>query len=88
MGRAAARAALDGLVAVGPDARWLADEAGKAGMPARAIEWVETAAEAMPVITAWSRPGDLVLVKGSRRVGLERVAEGLGVSAAAKAASS
>jgi UDP-N-acetylmuramoyl-tripeptide--D-alanyl-D-alanine ligase len=88
VGRAAAGVALDGLVAVGPAARWLADEARKAGMPARAIEWVETADEATPVIAAWSRPGDLVLVKGSRRVGLERVAEGLGVSAAAKAASS
>ncbi len=87
VGRAAARAALDGLVAVGPAARWLADEARKAGMPARTIEWVETAAEAMPVIAAWSRPGDLVLVKGSRRVGLERVVVGLGV-AVAKAASS
>jgi len=88
VGRAAARAALDGLVAVGPAARWLADEAIKAGMPARSIAWVETAGEALPVITAWSRPGDLVLVKGSRRVGLECVAEGLGVGARVPAASS
>jgi UDP-N-acetylmuramoyl-tripeptide--D-alanyl-D-alanine ligase len=88
VGRAAARASLDGLVAVGPAARWLADEAVKAGMPARAIAWVETASDALPVITAWSRPGDLVLVKGSRRVGLERVAEGLGAGAGAPAASS
>jgi UDP-N-acetylmuramoyl-tripeptide--D-alanyl-D-alanine ligase len=81
VGRAAARARLDGLVAVGPAARWLADEAVKAGMPGRAIVWVETAAEALPVITTWSRPGDLILVKGSRRVGLEIVAEGLGAGA-------
>lgn len=80
VGQAAALAGLDGLVAVGPAARWLADQASKAGMPAHAIEWVETAAEALPVIQAWSRPGDLVLVKGSRRVGLESVAEGLGVA--------
>jgi UDP-N-acetylmuramoyl-tripeptide--D-alanyl-D-alanine ligase len=83
VGRAAARAALDGLVAVGPAARWLAEEALHAGMPSRAIAWVETAEQALPVIAAWSRPGDLVLVKGSRRVGLEYVARGLGVGAGA-----
>ncbi len=88
VGRAAARAALDGLVAVGQAARWIADEAVKAGMPARAIAWVETADQALPVIAAWTGPGDLVLVKGSRRVGLECVAQGLGVGTAAKAASS
>ncbi|HET8760342.1 MAG TPA: UDP-N-acetylmuramoyl-tripeptide--D-alanyl-D-alanine ligase [Nitrospiria bacterium] len=77
VGRVAARAGLDGLVAVGPLARWMADEAIKAGMPPRAIAWVETADEAVPVIVAWSRPGDVVLVKGSRRVGLERVVSGL-----------
>lgn len=88
VGRAAACASLDGLVAVGPSARWLADEALRAGMPACAIAWVETAAEALPVIAAWSRPGDLVLVKGSRRVGLECVAQGLGVGAPKQAASS
>jgi UDP-N-acetylmuramoyl-tripeptide--D-alanyl-D-alanine ligase len=77
VGRAAARSGLDGLVAVGPVARWMADEAVKAGMPAHAIAWVETAGEAVPVIAAWSRPGDVVLVKGSRRVGLERVVNSL-----------
>jgi UDP-N-acetylmuramoyl-tripeptide--D-alanyl-D-alanine ligase len=87
VGKAAARAGLDGLVAVGHAARWLADEAIKAGMPARAITWVETADQALPVIAALSRPGDLVLVKGSRRVGLECVAEGLGVCARTPSAS-
>ncbi|MFZ5876217.1 MAG: UDP-N-acetylmuramoyl-tripeptide--D-alanyl-D-alanine ligase [Nitrospirota bacterium] len=77
VGRAAAAAGLDGLVAVGPAARWLADEAVRAGMPARTITWVETADDAVPVIAAWSRSGDVVLVKGSRRVGLERVVKGL-----------
>jgi UDP-N-acetylmuramoyl-tripeptide--D-alanyl-D-alanine ligase len=55
----------------------MADEAVIAGMPARAITWVETADDAVPVIAAWSRSGDVVLVKGSRRVGLERVVKGL-----------
>ncbi|MFZ5864136.1 MAG: UDP-N-acetylmuramoyl-tripeptide--D-alanyl-D-alanine ligase [Nitrospirota bacterium] len=77
VGRAAAAAGLDGLVAVGPAARWMADEAVRAGMSAAAITWVATAEDAVPVIAARSRPGDVVLVKGSRAVGLERVVKGL-----------
>ena len=39
--------------------------------------WVETAAEAAVALRAELRPGDVVLVKGSRSVGLEAVAENL-----------
>lgn len=81
VGRAAAQARLDGLVTVGHAARWIADEAGRAGMDRDAILSVDTAADAVPLIAAWSRPEDLVLIKGSRRMGLERVAAGLGIPA-------
>jgi UDP-N-acetylmuramoyl-tripeptide--D-alanyl-D-alanine ligase len=40
-------------------------------------EWVATAAEAVGLARALVRPGDLVLVKGSRSVGLEVVAAAL-----------
>ncbi|MFL6010685.1 MAG: UDP-N-acetylmuramoyl-tripeptide--D-alanyl-D-alanine ligase [Gaiellaceae bacterium] len=40
-------------------------------------EWVATAAEAADTLRAELRPGDVVLVKGSRSVGLEVVAENL-----------
>ena len=40
-------------------------------------EWVATAAEAVDVALALVRPGDAILVKGSRSVGLEVVAEAL-----------
>ena len=40
-------------------------------------EWVATAAEAAERLRAELRPGDVVLVKGSRSVGLEVVAENL-----------
>ena len=40
-------------------------------------EWVATADEAAERLRAELRPGDVVLVKGSRSVGLEVVAENL-----------
>jgi UDP-N-acetylmuramoyl-tripeptide--D-alanyl-D-alanine ligase len=40
-------------------------------------EWVATAADAVGLARALVRPGDVVLVKGSRSVGLEVVADGL-----------
>jgi len=44
--------------------------------------WVATADEAVPVVRELVQPGDAVLVKGSRAIGLERVAEALvGVAA-------
>ena len=39
--------------------------------------WAPTAAEAVAVARELVRPGDAVLVKGSRSVGLEIVAEAL-----------
>jgi UDP-N-acetylmuramoyl-tripeptide--D-alanyl-D-alanine ligase len=40
-------------------------------------EWVSTAAEAVEVASSLVRPGDAILVKGSRSVGLEIVADAL-----------
>ena len=39
--------------------------------------WVETAEEAVAVLDDVLRPGDAVLVKASRALGLERVAEAI-----------
>jgi UDP-N-acetylmuramoyl-tripeptide--D-alanyl-D-alanine ligase len=40
-------------------------------------EWVVDADEAIAVVAAELRPGDVLLVKGSRSVGLERLTDGL-----------
>lgn len=42
-------------------------------------DWVATASDAAAALRRELRPGDVVLVKGSRSVGLEAVAENLGV---------
>jgi len=77
-GRAAARSGLDVLIAVGgDDARELAASAVGGGMPASAVIHVPDKAEAVQVALQRVRPGDLVLVKGSRGIGLDVVVERL-----------
>jgi len=69
IGAAAAESGVSELVAVGELAREYA--AGANGVAARCVETAEEAAEALRELL---RPGDVVLVKGSRSVGLEAVA--------------
>ena len=73
-GRAAAAAGLDLLIAVGGGpARALTDAAIAEGMPADAAIHVATNEEAAEAALARIRPGDLVLVKGSRGIGTDLV---------------
>lgn len=77
-GRAAAGAGLDVLITVGGDAAGsLAAAARDAGMPASAVVHVATAAEAIEAALARVRPGDLVLVKGSRGIRTDLVVDRL-----------
>jgi UDP-N-acetylmuramoyl-tripeptide--D-alanyl-D-alanine ligase len=63
IGEAATEAGVDELVAVGELARGYGE----------AAKWFATAAEAGEAVRDLVRPGDVVLVKGSRAVGLEAV---------------
>lgn len=72
-----ARAVSDILVAVGERARLTAYEAVIAGLPADQVVWVSSAAQAIPVLQKLIEPGDTVLVKGSRAVGLDTVVAAL-----------
>jgi UDP-N-acetylmuramoyl-tripeptide--D-alanyl-D-alanine ligase len=77
-GEAAAGAGLDLLVTVGSDpARVLADAAQKAGMDSSAVVHVSSSAEAADLAIHNVRPGDLVLVKGSRGVRTDLVVDRL-----------
>ncbi len=75
-GRAAARAGLDRLIAVGGvAAKTLADAAISGGMKAEAVTWVETSSDAADLVTEWLTSGDLVLVKGSRGIKTDAVVD-------------
>ncbi|MGD0165865.1 MAG: UDP-N-acetylmuramoyl-tripeptide--D-alanyl-D-alanine ligase [Gaiellaceae bacterium] len=78
IGRHAAELGVDAVLAVGEPARAYLEEIGGA----MRCEWAPDADGAVVVAKEMVRPGDCVLVKGSRVVGLERVAEALaGLSA-------
>ena len=78
VGRAAARAGLDFLLAVGgKPAGALADAAVAAGMSASQVRHVATSDEAADAAAAFVRAGDLVLVKGSRGIRTDRVVDRL-----------
>ena len=79
-GRAAAAAGLQLLIAVGGDAaRELADAARAAGMAPATVTHVSSHAEATALALQRVRAGDLVLVKGSRGIGLDAVVDRLKV---------
>jgi UDP-N-acetylmuramoyl-tripeptide--D-alanyl-D-alanine ligase len=73
VGRQAAAAGVELLVTVGPLAEGYADGYEGAGEVRSAAD----AGEAAAIVAELVRDGDVVLVKGSRAVGLERVAEAL-----------
>jgi UDP-N-acetylmuramoyl-tripeptide--D-alanyl-D-alanine ligase len=72
VGEAASELGVHELLAVGPLARGYVE--GAAGVPSR---WAPNVHEALRELDELVRPGDAVLVKGSRAMGLEAVADAL-----------
>ena len=75
VGAAAARAGVEVLVAVGPLARNYVQ--GARGVPI--TRWAPTVEQGLAALRSVLRPGDCVLVKGSRAMGLEVIAEAVAV---------
>ncbi len=73
-GESAGRAGLAWLIAVGGEpAAALARAASRSGVPQEGVLHVPNSTEAAEAALARVRPGDLVLVKGSRGIGTDRV---------------
>jgi UDP-N-acetylmuramoyl-tripeptide--D-alanyl-D-alanine ligase len=68
---------LDALVAVGPLGRHLAEGARQGGLATSAVLTFDTSEQAATAATDLVRPGDSVLVKGSRGIAMERVVAAL-----------
>ena len=65
----------DHLVTVGPRGKFIAEGARKAGMNKRNIQSFDLAEEARAPVQELIRKGDLILIKGSRGIHLEKVVE-------------
>lgn len=76
IGTLAAERGIDALIAVGPLGASAADAAAAAGMPAASVARCAGVGEAAEALRAMAREGDVVLLKASRRVGLEKMLEG------------
>ena len=62
------------LIAVGPRGRTIADSARQDGLPPTAITCVDSAQEAADVLKYNLRSGDVVLIKGSHGLRMDRIA--------------
>ena len=75
VGAVAAREKIPCLITVGEEAGWIADAAGENGVAT--IIRTASAEEATRALRALARPGDAVLVKGSRSARLERIVQAM-----------
>ena len=78
VGELAVRIGVDRLVTVGDEARAIARAAVREGLVPESVASYDDTADAAADVLAWTRAGDVVLLKGSRVAGLERVADALG----------
>jgi UDP-N-acetylmuramoyl-tripeptide--D-alanyl-D-alanine ligase len=75
IGRLAAELGVDHLIAVGEHGPQMASAAVAAGFPSKRAVAVADKTDAVVLVTAGLRPGDVVLVKASRGLALDTVAD-------------
>ncbi|MGA9531888.1 MAG: UDP-N-acetylmuramoyl-tripeptide--D-alanyl-D-alanine ligase [Anaerolineales bacterium] len=72
---------VDVLVTVGPRAHWIAEEARRAGLTPDRIVEVDNSDAALEYLTGRIGPGDVVLIKGSHGMSMDRIVAELEVPA-------
>jgi UDP-N-acetylmuramyl pentapeptide synthase len=75
VGRAAAAQKIDVLYLLGDDTRWTREAALEAGLDPTRVRWYWDRETLAGELTAHLQPGDWVLIKGSRAMGLESIAD-------------
>lgn len=68
---------IDFLLALGEEAPVLVESAMRHGLNSEKAKIVESHTEAISILRKMVRDGDWILVKGSRKMGMEKIAEGL-----------
>jgi UDP-N-acetylmuramoyl-tripeptide--D-alanyl-D-alanine ligase len=77
LGELVVRVGVDRLVTVGEPAEAIAKAAVREGQLPEEVASFDDPLEAAAHVRSWARAGDVVVIKGSRVAGLERVAEAL-----------
>ncbi|MCL5283564.1 MAG: UDP-N-acetylmuramoyl-tripeptide--D-alanyl-D-alanine ligase [Armatimonadetes bacterium] len=77
VGELTSKVGVDLLIAVGELAKWIAEGAAVSGMPSGRIVQMSDSMEAAQQLPSIVQPGDLVLVKGSRAMAMEKIVEAL-----------
>lgn len=75
VGQTAGYLGISCVIAVGDEARWIAEAAQEAGV--RKVVPAATVEEAVTALRSYAHAGDIVLVKGSRSAKMERVVQAL-----------
>lgn len=63
------------LITIGQDSHWIGLEAIKQGFPKKRVHHVETNQKASKLLENSMKPGDLILIKGSRGMKMEEIIE-------------
>jgi UDP-N-acetylmuramoyl-tripeptide--D-alanyl-D-alanine ligase len=77
IGKRVGELSIDFLLALGEEAPVLVESAMRHGLDSEKARIVESHTEAISILKKMVQDGDWILVKGSRRVGMEKIAEGL-----------
>jgi UDP-N-acetylmuramoyl-tripeptide--D-alanyl-D-alanine ligase len=77
IGQFAGTCKFDALICVGPEAKLIMESALAAGMDAAKVRHFADSTAAAAAAPQWLRAGDLVLLKGSRGMKLERIAQAI-----------
>jgi UDP-N-acetylmuramoyl-tripeptide--D-alanyl-D-alanine ligase len=77
IGKRVAELSVDVLLALGEEAPVLVESAIRQGMDLEKAKIVEGHVEAISLLRKMVREGDWILIKGSRRMGMEKITEGL-----------
>ncbi len=76
LGRTAAQAGVDIVITIGALAKYIGEGAVEGGIPKKRVIEAQTHAEAAQQLKSLSHPGDVVLIKGSRGMKMEKILEG------------